>query len=156
MALLGRGEPLQRELAHQRVADRMLEPAGAEPRGVQEVRDAGLRGVHVGGVIGVVREQDHGDVRRLEDQLLGGCHAVGRRRRKLAVDEHDVVVLERIERVAGRGRQRHPYTCRSDLLQHRPDRRVTGGIGRHREHAERIGQGAPAHAPGGSSAVSSQ
>jgi hypothetical protein len=156
VALLGDGEPLQGELVPQREADRVLEPVGAEARDEQEIGDPGLRRVHVGRVVGVVREHDHGDVRRPDHELLGGRHPVRRRLRELAVDQHDVVAGERVERRARRRGERHLDTCRSDLLQHRLDRRMVRGVGRHREHAERIGQGARVHALGGSSAVSSQ
>jgi hypothetical protein len=142
VTLLGHGKPLQRELMHQRVADRVLEPVGAEARDGQEVGDPGLRRADVGLVVGGVREQDHGDVRRREDELLGGRHPVRRRLRELAIDEHDMVAGERVERLARRRGERHLDTCRGDLLQHRLDRRVMGGVGRHREHAEWIGQGA--------------
>ncbi len=49
VALLGLGELLERALVRDRVADRVLEPVGAQPGDEQEVGDAGLRGLLVGG-----------------------------------------------------------------------------------------------------------
>ena len=93
MALLGLGESLQRALVGDRVADRVLEPVGAEAGDEQEVGDAGLGGLLVGLAVGGVAEDDHRDVRAPAHQLLGEHEAVAPRRLDLAVDEHHVVVV---------------------------------------------------------------
>ena len=92
MALLGLGELLQRALMGDRVADRVLEPVRAEAGDEQEVGDAGLRRFLVGVLVRVVREDDHGGLRRAADELLGERQAVliGD---ELAVHERDVVAV---------------------------------------------------------------
>ena len=138
VALLGLGELLQRALVRERVADRVLEPVSRQSGDDQEVRDPVLRRFGVGGAVGPVAEDDHGDVRRRLHQFLGQVQAVRAGRVDLAVDQDDVVtvVLERVQRLL---RRRHVLEPRA--LQEGADGSVTRVVGRHREHAERIGEG---------------
>ena len=91
VALLGRLQLLQRALVGERVADRVLEPVPRQPGDDEEVGDPVRGRLGVGGAVGLVAEDDHGDVRRGLDQLLRQVQPVGAGRVDLAVDEHDVV-----------------------------------------------------------------
>ena len=140
VALLGLGELLQRALMRDRVADRVLEPVGAEAGDEQEVGDAGLGGLLVGLAVGGVAEDDHGDVRAPAHQLLGEPEAVAPRRLDLAVDQHHVVVVQVFERLLER----------RDVLdlgvpEQRAHGRVARDVGAHGEHLQGVGERVRGH-----------
>ena len=159
MALLGLGEALQRALVGDGVADRVLEPVGAQAGDEQEVGDAGLGGLLVGRAVGGVAQDDHRDVRCLAHQFLGEDEAVAPGRLDLAVDERDVLLggAEHVQRLLER---RHVLDL--GALEQRADRRVARVVGADREDLQGAGERVRRHALGyaasgwGSSAVSSQ
>ena len=149
VALLGGREALQHALVHQRVADRVLEPVGAQPRDEQEVGDARFRRLGVRDAVGPVAEHDHGRRGRVPDELLRELEPVGPGRVDLAVDEHDVVRVDPRERLVLRGDVGHLGRVAREDLQQRTDRSVADRVGRDREDLRHA-------AAGGSSAASSQ
>ena len=102
MALLGLGEPAQRALVGDRVAQGALERGRARVHEV--VRDARLGRREVGLAVGVVVEQDHRRVRAVGEDVARDVEPVARLV-QLAVDQERVVrvLVERGKRGA-RGR----------------------------------------------------
>ena len=156
VALLGLGEPAQRPLVGDRVAQAALERGGARVHEV--VRDAQLGRRQVGGPVGAVVEQDHRRVPGVGEDVARDVQPRVAGVVQLAVDQERVVrvLVERGQRGA---RRRHPVDLvhrALDRLQRGADGRVRGLLGLHDEQHDALEQPAHAAPSGGRTAVSSQ